>query len=314
MQFQRLTTPLLNLLVLLAQAGQHPAANMSPFTEKVVIAVVSAVLSLLGGYILLQLKEKREAHKQLSYDLAVRNVLDVDDVIAKDIAVTYKNRPAGQISFVTCDVKNTGNRVIKDQSLRFAFGKSATVIDAYLDPPPPLEFGVAEVADDKLLDSERKFAIKHLERDQAVGLRFVVAGTIEGDVKIHPFNEGGDVEVLPGTVSKSRDDRVSFERFIVFFILGSIIPPIFYRLPSEIGDMAASLVYITIAIALLPSLRPTSRLIASSIAGLARVAIMPTLQIDELHQAPSAEMTIAVGTSASVTRTAPTPSEPPPEA
>lgn len=304
MTSQRLISELFVIGTLFAQPEERVSGTITSLSEKLIIAAVSAVLSLLGGYILLQMKERREAQKRLSYDLAVRYVLGVDDVIAKDIDITYKNRPASQIIFVSCDVQNIGNRVVKEQFLRFAFGESGTVLDSYLDPQPPREFGVAEVADDGLPAHERKFVIKHLERDQRVGFRFIVSGIIESDVKVYPHNESGDVEVLLGTVRKTRDDRATFEKFIVFFLIGSIVPPIFYQIPDEIGDLAGFLVSSLIALVLLPLLRPTARVIASGIANLGRGTGAQTVTFNDLHQEQSSELTIAIGTTSSIIRSA----------
>jgi len=293
------------------QTEQQTTHGLTSLEEKAIIAVVSAVLSLIGGYILLQIKERREAHKRLLYDLDVRKVVAVDDVIAKDIGITYKNSPANQLSFVSCQVQNSGNRVVKQQSLRFDFGEAATVVDAYLDPQPPTEYGVDEVFDPALPKSERKFTIKHLEREQSVGFRFVVSGTLESEVRIHPFNEEGDVDVLPGTIAKARDDRVALERFIVLFLLGMIIPPIFYRVPDQFIRLGSSLISLLIALALLPLIRPTARVISIAISALARRVNGPAVEIENLHQEPTAELSIVVGTTASLLRHASAPTNPP---
>ena len=49
-----------------SQANMPPATGLDPLTEKVLIAIVAAVLSLITGYVLFQIKERREPRKQLS--------------------------------------------------------------------------------------------------------------------------------------------------------------------------------------------------------------------------------------------------------
>ena len=135
----------------LAQPAQASAPTLDPMTEKVLIAIVSAVLSLFTGYILFQLKERREPKKRLSYDLEIRHgLLGVEENIARYVSLTYKGHPADQITYVRCDVQNTGNTVIKEQYLHFDFGERTQVLDSYTDPIPPKEFGVAETLEPAL--------------------------------------------------------------------------------------------------------------------------------------------------------------------
>lgn len=43
--------------------------QVDPLTEKILIAAVSAFLSLVGGFLLLKAKARDEPRKRLSYDL-----------------------------------------------------------------------------------------------------------------------------------------------------------------------------------------------------------------------------------------------------
>jgi hypothetical protein len=114
-----------------AQTPQQQAPTLDPLTEKFLIALASAILSLLTGYILFQVKESREPKKRLSYDMDIRHgLLGVEEQIAKHLSVSYKGQAAENITYVRCDIKNTGNTLIKDQFLRFDFGDNIQILDA----------------------------------------------------------------------------------------------------------------------------------------------------------------------------------------
>ena len=230
----------------MAQATQAGTPASDTLSGKVEIAIVSAALSLLGGYILLLLKERREPKKRLSYDLDIRRgLLGVEELIARYVQLTYKGNAATNITYVRCDVKNTGNAVVKDQYLRFQFDERGNVLDSYTDPVPPKEFGVAEAPELDQRPYERRFKIQHLEKQQQVNFRFVISGPPEREVKLIPYNPEGDVEVTAASISRTADDRRAAELFVFFFVLTLILPPVFHRLPffQFIVDAAVSLLY-----------------------------------------------------------------------
>ena len=138
-----------------AQTGSH-----EDLFQKVTIAMVSAILSLFGGYLLLLLKERREPKRRLSYDLEVRRgLLGIEESIARFVELTYKGNAASNVAYVRCDVRNTGNTVIKDQYLRFDFEAGSSVLDSYTDPLPPKEFGVEEAPEAEPQAHEKRFRI-----------------------------------------------------------------------------------------------------------------------------------------------------------
>lgn len=214
-------------VLVLAQPSQATTSAIDPITERVMIAIVSAILSLITGYILFQLKERREPRKRLSYDLEARHgLLGMEESISRYISVNYKGRAADKITYVRCDVKNTGNAVIKGQYLRFQFGERGEILDAYTEPVPPREYDVSEVEDTGLQPYEKRYRIQHLEKQQQVGFRFVVNDPAEAEVRVIPYNEEGDVEVVAGSVSRAADDRRLTEQFVFLFVLSLIVPPV----------------------------------------------------------------------------------------
>lgn len=280
-----------------AQTNSSTSIGLDPLTEKTLIAVVSAVLSLITGYILLQLKERREPKKRLSYDLEMRHgLIAVEESISRNVSLNYKGQPADKLTYVRCDIKNTGNSVVKAEFIRFEFGHGSRILDAYMDPPPPREYGVSEVSDGDVIQHERRYRISHLEKQQKVGFRFVLSDAPETEPTIIPFNDEGDVEVAAASITRAADDRRLVEQFMYLFILSLIVPPVFRLLPGILRDGALVLVYGILAVAMLPLLRPVSRSIAGAIAALGR-APEPTVSIGHLNQQPGSALSIASGRS-----------------
>ena len=283
-------------------ANGESVSSLSALDEKVVIAFISSILSLITGYILLQVKRRWDARKRLSYDLEIRDVLGIDKVVAEHIKVTYKGQPSENITFVSCALHNTGNTVVKNQELTFDFGKKVKVLDANLNPTPRREIGVQEVFDDSLGVQEKKFSIKHLEKGQGVNFNFVISGTISGSVHVYPYNEAGDVEVLSGSVSKAQDDSKSLERFIIIFVLFLAIPPIFNTFPGEFSDLASSFAHLLLAAAMVPFLAASARVVSLALKELGHPDT-PSLSIGQIYQdEESAAVNIVLGDSSSFTQ------------
>jgi hypothetical protein len=171
-----------------------------------------------------------------------------------------------------------------------------------MDPMPPKEFGVSEVTE-VLPTGERRFIVRHLEKGQSVALRFVVSGVLQDEVRVFPFNEAGDVEVLPGAVNRARDDRESLERLLILLVLCAVVTPIFHSLPLGIGRFAASVAYLVFAVAMVPLLAPSARVVAGALSKMARSTGQHSVLIENLHLDSGCEMSILVGDRASLSRT-----------
>jgi hypothetical protein len=286
---------LLSPIYALAQTATASTAGIDPFTEKVLIAAVSAVLSLLSGYVLFQIKVRRTPRKRLSYDLETRHgLVTIEESVARNVSLTYKGRPADQLTYVRCDIKNTGNTVVKSEFLRFEFAEGAQILDAYTEPLPPKEYGVSEVSEPDLQPHERRYQIKHLEKLQHVAFRFVVSGAKEVEPKIIPFNEEGDVEVSAASISRASDDRQHVEQFVYLLVLFVILPPMFRFFPEFLNDIAAGLVYVILVLAMLPLVKSFSRAVANAIAALTRPE-QSTVSISQLEQKEGAKISINTG-------------------
>jgi TRAP-type C4-dicarboxylate transport system permease small subunit len=276
-----------------AQASQVQQAQLDPLSEKIPIALVSAALSLITGYILLQVKERREPRKRLSYDLEIRpGFVTAEEGVADKISITYNGQPAENLSYIRFNIRNTGTKVVKNEFLRFEFSAGSQILDAYTEPTPPSEYGVSEITAPLLDPNQRKYCVSHLEKTQAVGFRFILAGKSDPDPKLFPFNEEGDVEVTAASVSRAADDGRIAVSFIQLFLLSLIVPPMLTFLPYPFLGIAQSIAYMIIGIGMLPLLIPFSRVLSATIINLAQPR-RPSIAIENLHQERGAGISIA---------------------
>lgn len=246
-------------------ATEAPATELSPFVEKAVIAVVSAVLSLVTGYVLLQAKERREKRKRISYDLEIRQgLIASDEHLPEPVSISYKGEPAKRLALAICNVRNTGTTVVKGQAIRFAFGPDARILDAYQEPLAPREYGVSDVTADDSQINERRFTIEHFEKGDQIRLCFVLAGAITNPVKVVPYNPEGDVEFLPANVSRARDDGARSQQFIRYFALWWILPSAANWIDIPIiANTTRGLIQVVLVAFMLPLVSPFARTVTA---------------------------------------------------
>jgi hypothetical protein len=256
---------------------------------KIAIAVISALLSLLVGYVLYYLKDRKEARRRISYDIDFKKgMLGIEERLAKDLQIRYKGRPAENISYVRCPIDNSGTAVVRKQQLRFEFSAGAEILDWSADPKPPKEFGFsagAGGADDK---NEKTVLFAYFPVDQLVTLHFILSGGAAQDVKVFGFNEDEDVQVVPGNIGIAIDDRRQIERFIVLYLITLFAPRAFSGIPF-FGNLASSAYYVIAVIIALRFIPTVARVVAAILTSVTS-SRQPTVAISNVY-----DSTLTVG-------------------
>jgi hypothetical protein len=276
-------------IVFASGAHAQQSSQLADFSNttlgKIAIAVISAVLSLLVGYILLYIKERREPAKRLSYRAEFRKgMLGIEERLSKDLAVTYKGKPAANISYIQCDLLNSGSSVVRNQRLRFEFPKGSEILDYKIDPEPPKEVGLAPFDSGRDDKNEKTFSFLYLERVRKINFHFVVAGDTSSGIQLFGFNEEEDVEVVPGDVGMAADDRKILESVLLIFFMTLFVPHVLFAIPV-FGHIAAGVFYLIATIAVLPYLHVVARTFARLITTLTAKRD-PTISIDYLSVCP----------------------------
>lgn len=232
---------------------------LTEFQRNLIVAAVGAVIGVLGTVAIERVKMRREPTRRLSWDAEVHNAMvSTDETIRQRLQLSYGGLPIEGLSSVEFQIENTGNRVVKDEYLRFSFPPGVEVIDAVPTSAPEREMGVARRPDREQSRGEAVFAIGHLERGQTVALRLSVSGqNIEG-WKVVAHNDEGDVEFHERSAARRKEDREHVPAFFRLAFLLFTVPPLFTFL-GDAGDVAAAVLSAAFLISLLPHLAPTGR-------------------------------------------------------
>lgn len=234
------------------------------FLEKIVIALVSATLAFISSYILAQIKQRREPRKQLAYDIEVREgIIAVEEQIKPNLIMLYNGKEIRDLYQMSINIENTGNTVVKNQYVRFEFSPDVEIIETRFEPKPELEMGLEETDTSNIsLQFERRFLMKHVERGKTIGFRFILTCNHMPSVKLHPYNETGDVEFVPRITTRVSDARYHLQTFTILLFWFLLIPPIFYAFPDLLGTTAAGLIKLVLFLLILPHLRPSAKVIS----------------------------------------------------
>jgi hypothetical protein len=257
--------------------AEEPNSIMQPqlniqnkdFIEKIILAVTGAIFGGLIGffsnYLLAKRKEKNES-KELSYEIETKKVITKGESPIKDrIGILYNDNPVNNLSFVSLRVRNSGEIVVKDEQLRFEFPSNTIILDSYLEPPPEPELAVSEIIESQKARSsfERIFKVGHLVKDKSVNFNFVINGA-DPNLKIHDYNEGGDVKFNEASVNRAKNDAEILREFLIInFIIILFYPLLTARLFNllffiPIGDLIWAAVLIIINIRFI---KPVARIL-----------------------------------------------------
>lgn len=164
------------------------------------------------------------------------------------------------------EVENTGNSVVKSEEIRFEFSQGSRIIDFYFDPQPHPEMKVEKLDDSGLKDCEKKCRIGHIERNQALGVRFIFSSDSEIKLIPHPYNENGDVEFSSRSATKILNERDQVAKFLSLLIMYFVIPPVFSLFdPSPLVENMAGVARLVILLSLFRFIVPFSKVIAELI-------------------------------------------------
>jgi hypothetical protein len=254
----RITVCLLLLGLQISDAVAQTAPQAEDFSNtilgKIMIGLASAFMSLLVGYILLYLKERREPIKRISYNAEFRKgMLGIEEQIAKDVKFMYKGILVDNISYVKCDVANTGSSVIRNEHLRFEYPKGMEILDYEIEPAPPKEAGLALVGAATDSPNEKSFGIAQFNRQQILGFNFVLKGEATGIILL---------------------------TFFVPHVLIGVPDLLFSRL--RVGEILDWLFWIIVTVIVLRYLPTAANIIAQAIVRF-RVEVEPTISVRDMN-------------------------------
>jgi hypothetical protein len=269
------------ILVVSPQIFAQPSSPVTPaspadatsffnttFWQNVAVAILSAVLAFLSGYALAGVSKKKGSGKKLSYNLSITNgVVQVDKEVKERVKILYNDELIDNLYNVEFELENTGDTVVKSQEIRFEFPEDTRILDFSFDPEPEPEMGATKIETGAgLKPHERKCRIGQIERGQKVGVQFAATNKADiQEVKIHPFNEIGDVEFSPREIAKQMSDKEQVTKFLIYSIFYLLIPPVFDSFPVLYGEIMAGVARLLILFNLFKLIAPFSEAIADLI-------------------------------------------------
>ncbi len=235
--------------------------------QSVAVAVLSAILAFITGYVLAGISKKQRSGKKLAYSLLIENgLIKIEKNIRDKVKVLYNRKEIENLYNIIVKLENIGNTVVKAQEIRFEFPNNITILDFYFDPEPEQEMKVEKI-DTGLRAFERKCKIGQIERGQSLGICFTATSKLEiqdDKVKLHPFNESGDVEFTSRSVIKALSTRDQIAKFLSMYIFYITIPPIFDAL-FNIGNIMAGVTRFIILLFMVRLIVPVSKIVGDII-------------------------------------------------
>ena len=245
------------------------AAKGSSFSSVIenpaVVAILAAILGFVSAYAIYQIQRRREPRKQLSWELHSREAqLEVSSEIKERVSVLYRDIRVQNLTAVICVVANTGNRVVKNEQVRFNFGDRAQVLEHSLYPAPEPELGVVQVYDPGLTSLDYVYRIGQLEVDDQVRFLFVLSSQNPIDPPApHAKNEEGDVKFIRRGTERIVADQEHLRPFFIALFAFLVVPLIVSPLTGESGYFGGAVlaaVRAILLVPLLPHLIPVARL------------------------------------------------------
>jgi len=235
--------------------------------EKIIVAIVSAILAFIGAILLERYKRKREPKKQISYEKILhKGIVAIDDEISGKTAVLYRDAELKEPYRLSFNFVNSGNSLIKNQYIRFKFPDGCIIVDTYLAPIPEPELGFEEISDLTISAQEKRFKISHFEVGANINLRFILSGSLDRNVEMYPFNEDGGVFIVERSAAQALTDGEKLNKFLWLISLMWILPNFFHFIPiDEISDLGTGILRFGIAIYLVPLIKPVVRIIADRV-------------------------------------------------
>ncbi|NEN93890.1 MAG: hypothetical protein F6K48_35435 [Okeania sp. SIO3H1] len=210
------------------------------FWQKVAIAIISAFSVALFNYFSSN-KQRQDQAMELSYTTNILSVLEFKkDIGQKNISILYgENYELADLYLISCDIENTGRKVIKNQEITFELlYTNVGILEQFFEPPlNDNSMGVKEIKIEDIKQDEvkKRYLIREILPKNQVGFRFLSGRrTQENEVpKLFVLNQDSSkVQLIPRTYKGERDEISRIMNFVSFLILFFTLPQILALIPD----------------------------------------------------------------------------------
>jgi hypothetical protein len=248
-----------------AATSNNPSSDT---LNTVVFSVGSAILAAALSYVVAVLLARRNPHKQLSWEASTdRSLLAVSSEIRDNVNISYKGENISDLVAVKCRVTNTGNTVVKNEQLRFAFPDGTRILEADFAPQPQREFRASRVDLADLRDTERMFFVGQLEAGQEVSFELMATGPRAEEWRLYDSNEEGGVEFRQRDANRIKDEQEHVRPTVVIAILFLVTSTLIQAVEATdffLNQFLAAIgviVDLALAIALAPHVIPIAKIV-----------------------------------------------------
>ncbi|NEO53788.1 MAG: hypothetical protein F6K54_12285 [Okeania sp. SIO3B5] len=249
--------------------GIQALLENNDFWQKVAIAIISAFLVALFNYFSSK-KQRQDQAMELSYTINTLSILDFKkDIDQKNISILYgENCQVADLYIISCDIENTGRKVIKNQEITFElFSTSVGILEQFFEPPLNdnlMGIEEIEIKDSKQDEAKKRYLIREILPKRKVGFRFLSGReTQENEVPklFCSIQDISEVKFIPRTYKGERDEISRIINFVTFLILFLTLPQILELIPFA-GDILAFLAKLVIFVIIIRDIGTFSKKIA----------------------------------------------------
>ena len=199
----------------------------SDFWQKVAIAIISAFSVALFNY-LSSNKQRQDQAMELSYTTNILSILEFKkDIDQKNISILYgEDYEVVDLYVISCDIENTGKKVIKNQEITFEFiSTNVGVLEQFFEPPlndNAMGIEEIEIEDIKQGEVKKRYLIREILPKRKVGFRFLSGRQTQEDEVPKLFCSIQDiskVELIPRTYKGERDEIAIIMNFLSQFLM-----------------------------------------------------------------------------------------------
>jgi hypothetical protein len=232
-----------------------------PYWHGAVLLGIGAILGFIGQVAFELFRSWRRPKQQMSYQVATESIIaGLSEEMRGRVEVTYKGKFVENLHKMECILRNVGRTTIRDDEVRMRLGDSGQVIDFSCEDKLQLEYD-GHVIDDHNENTGRSVYIKHFPIRGELRFVFIVVG---GKPHLVVSEIGpSDIEFKETSSRQLERDTDVLYRLVSIVLLWMFLPGLSNLIPIDfLSAPVSGVIHLGLLAALLPILKPSSRIIA----------------------------------------------------
>jgi hypothetical protein len=275
----------------LSQQVAKEASAQINLLNVIITALIGGIIGFSSNFAMERYKKSKEPTRRISYSSKISPgiVGEIEEDFKEKVSVLYKGHPVKNSSRAFFGLKNTGNKQIKNQEIRFEFTEGSEIIDTLLEPRNiPVEMDLQEIKLPGLGKNEIKYVVGTIKPGEEIGFQFIVQNNEHKSlfIKHHTKNEEDVIFITKESSARHNDmDKVvNFLELSSFvFIVLPLFSQIFISMNGERGNTLIRPLFLLITLSgfmfiLLPRFRGFVESLIKIISGLSQQ--LPSVQIN----------------------------------